>query len=73
MECQKQTGAQVFGIVFLTPCAIHLLVVCYEQEDGCDWRSGDANLQEKTLSKMSSVWSSDLTWDFRNLTVVIRW
>lgn len=24
------------------------LFVCYEQEDGCNWRSGNANLQEKT-------------------------
>ena len=49
---------QVFRIVFLTPFAIHLCVSCYEQEHGRNWRSVNANLQDKKLPGMILMWSS---------------
>ena len=58
MEGQKQTGTQVSEFAVLTACATHLLV-CYEQQVGCNWRSGNVNLQEKTQSSMNLIWSNN--------------
>ena len=62
---------QVFRIVFLTPFAIHLCVSCYEQEHGRNWRSVNANLQDKKLPGMILMWSKNFILHFRNLTIII--
>ena len=62
---------QVFRIVFLTPFAIHLCIACYEQEHGCNWRSVNANLQDKELPRRALIWPKNFILHFRNLITIM--